>query len=80
MVMSEIKGRDSGFNLQKFRVTSLTGEIREQLGLAGVQIGERIAFLGHVEAEAGREWIVDSMPEADSKGVLGIMAIPVETN
>lgn len=78
--MNEIKGRTPAYELRKFEVVSVTGEKREQLGLAGVQIGEVIAIVE--EAQGGNEplgklWKVLSLPESNEKGVLYVMADPV---
>ena len=66
-----IKGRDTSFELCKFSVVSETGERREQLGLAGVQVGEVVMI-------EGTEFIVESLPVADKFGVLGVKASRVK--
>jgi hypothetical protein len=75
-----IKGIDTSFELRKFSVVSVTGERREQLGLAGVQVGEVIAIIEEApdgEEPLGKSWKVLSLPEPDAKGVLGVTADPV---
>ena len=73
-----IKGRDSSFELQKFAVVSKTGERREQLGLAGVQVGEVITFLNFSDTDYQTKWVVESEPVADDQGILTITASDVK--
>jgi hypothetical protein len=75
--METIRGRDSKFELQKFRVFSKTGEVREQLGLAGVQIGDRILFSDFDNSTYICDWIVETEPVADADGVLSVIARPI---
>ena len=69
-----IKGRDTSFELRKFEVVSETGERREQLGLAGVQVGEVVTIISDKDDSVGISWIIEELPVADEKGVLGAVA------
>lgn len=69
--MSEIKGRTPAYELRKFEILSPLGEvIRTQLGLAGILIGETARY---VEDEKTTTFLVESLPEADKNGVLGVI-------
>jgi hypothetical protein len=73
-IMPVVNGRTHDYELRKFEVLDENGlVIREQLGLAGVQVGEIIR-----NTEDGTTWKVESLPEANMNGVLGVQASIVE--
>jgi hypothetical protein len=71
-----ISGRDTSFELRKFEVVSVTGEKREQLGLAGVVAGEVVTIISGDDLY-GTSWIVESSSVSNKDGVLQVIARPV---
>lgn len=69
-----VKGRNEAFELRTFRIiTNGGGVVREQLGLAGMKVGEKF-----INTEDGSIWEALTEPVSDHRGVLGLQVKPFE--
>lgn len=71
-----VKGRNPEFELRTFNVINDAGTVvRTQLGLAGMQVGEKF-----INTEDGSMWKALTEPVSDYRGVLGLQAEKFEVD